>query len=906
MGRGAPLSYASFHRARLKCECGPHSASWSTLRFALRVEYPWRATGISFSSSSSPASRTVEPPPANTTPVKEWSVDDVVEWATQHRQLVAAVAERLRAEDVDGAALIELSSDEIKNELKLTLGLRKALERAIRELVVRKRPRDEDGDEEGHAQDGATPRPAPALRNPATIAPPSTCPTMSSATAATTVSADAIEEPISLHICDVASCVSASKPVNSVVKIDPSASLQTLKQSIAELKGVTLHVDNAHGTMGVNDGCIECTKCICRAALALDGGAPDTCACKPGALPARFNQQGSSNCLLCRGGLEDAAPASSDNSLVVGQCGCVLHKRCAEGWLRPKQVQRKATGVSFQIFARASRTVTLDVFPSDTLEDVAMLIQEKLSIPANSMVIMHSGRQLKRGQTLAALNVQKEATLMVNVTGRAMEGDTNTTLVMFQSGSTTCPVCSEHWRYMQLTGTEIGEPSPIRVMFPGEKAPLLIAAAEPLRASKIKEILHRECPDELQSRFLMSRGRPLFNGAWVEPGSYLYLCGQSKHEMMVKVHIHQIDSADPVLPVNIATTATCLKLKQEVQGMTGKQTGSFALVLPSAPDAPLRDADLINDILMCRDDNEPRLTMVESMSSKLVLDLATTSHILVSTIKSERQSLRDWGIASSSIIYASWRAADEGETYANFKENGHLTTFTASSAWSPSIEQTPRGMSMFLSALHVLTETLSDDQDSANAVISFLAALAPFPPAIICFKLLIDKADVTEAHQAALSQVLYTIMRSQLPASVRDGQVFEGSIVSFAWLYQFAKIRKVEPVKWEDYSLACELSYERLVDPVTFPSLPGERFSRANCVDYLPGGSRFRPDGRYTALAIKDAIEDIKTSSLLLAFPEKDEAKLLVSDLSSPTILSSKMLWEEAQRRVKQVPFFRI
>ena len=102
--------------------------------------------------------------------------------------------------------------------------------------------------------------------------------------------------------------------------------------------------------------------------------------------------------------------------------------------------------------------------------------------------------------------------------------------------------------------------------------------------------------------------------------------------------------------------------------MTGKRTGSFALVLPTATDAPLRDADVLNDILMIRGDNEPHLTMVESMSSKLVLDLATTSHILVSTDKSERQSLRDWGIESGAVIYASWRAADEGETYAKFKE----------------------------------------------------------------------------------------------------------------------------------------------------------------------------------------------------------------------------------------------
>jgi hypothetical protein len=849
--------------------------------------------------AATPVHHALDGPPAHSpSPVNKWSVDDVVDWATRHHDLVAEVADRLRAEDVDGAALIELTSEEIKTELKLTLGLRKALQRAIRELE-KKRQRD---DEEDGAEGGAGARSAPALRKPSTASPASSVPVSTAPAVA--------GNSISVHIRDIDSCIGASRLGEKILKIDATASLESLKTSIADLKGVPLRDRMDDSTQCDDDDrlqcqeCQECRECICKAALAVDGGAPESCACAPGDLPPRFSPHATT--CLCRGDLADAAPGSDDNSLSVGQCGCVLHKKCVEGWLRPKM--RASHGQSFQIFARAARTVTLIVFPSDTLEDVTVLCQEKLGIPAESMSLTYAGHQMKRGQSLADLNVQKDSTLMLKVTQRAVQGDTDKTLALFQSGSTTCPVCSEHWAFLQLTGAEIGKPAPIRVMFPGQTAPLLINAAESLAASEIKEALQTQRPQEMRSCFLMGRGRPLFDGASVGPGSSLYLCSKAKHEMMVKIHVHQIDSSAQALPVNIATTATCLELKQEVQAVTGKLAGRFALALLTAPEMPLRDAALLNDLLTFHGGVEPHLMMVETAPSNLVLDLATSSHILVSSAKSEQQSLQDWGVVDGAVVYVSWRAADQGEAYAKFKEDGRLATFTATSAWSPSIQQSSRGISMFLSALHVLTEKLSADQESANAVVSFLAALAPFPPAIIGLKLLIDKAAVTEAHQSALSQVLYTIMRSQLPAAVKDGQVFEGSIVSFAWLYQFAKVRKVETLEWETCSLACQLSYDRLVDPVLFASLPGEHFEREVCREYLPGGGRFRPDGPYRALTHKDMAEDAKTSSILLAFPGKDDATLLVTDLSfsREVCLSSKILWTEAQRRVKKVSFFRI
>ena len=89
------------------------------------------------------------PANANAMPeVKDWDVMRVVAWATQHAALGRSpkIAAALQREDVGGAALLELTSQEIKQELKLSLGLRKDLERAIADLkpTMNKRPRDDD------------------------------------------------------------------------------------------------------------------------------------------------------------------------------------------------------------------------------------------------------------------------------------------------------------------------------------------------------------------------------------------------------------------------------------------------------------------------------------------------------------------------------------------------------------------------------------------------------------------------------------------------------------------------------------------------------------------------------------------------------------------------------------------
>ena len=104
----------------------------------------------------------------------------------------------------------------------------------------------------------------------------------------------------------------------------------------------------------------------------------------------------------------DIASVLETQQTLTRSVGCATHHM----WRRSlPATTHLVQGMRIFVKTFYERTLTLEISPNDTLEDVSAKIQDKEGIPPERQNLLFGGKQLEYSRTLADYHIQNESTL---------------------------------------------------------------------------------------------------------------------------------------------------------------------------------------------------------------------------------------------------------------------------------------------------------------------------------------------------------------------------------------------------------------------------------------------------------------------------------------------------------------
>ncbi|KAG5847772.1 hypothetical protein ANANG_G00129750 [Anguilla anguilla] len=272
---------------------------------------------------------------------------------------------------------------------------------------------------------------------------------------------------------------------------------------------------------------------------------------------------------------------------------------------------------------------------------------------------------------------------------------------------------------------------------------------------------------------------------------------------------------------------------------TPKQNLRAAPAVTSQETSEIPGDDTVRCHIMLKGDYEIQLDLEKDTLGDLSRKLSKESGIPVHVLHARDveggpgQSLKDLEISSQSVVHFSLSSFDN--TYMNDTE-----FFTCDV--SPSVPQTQKGMSIFLSTFYVIYK--SDFGQKLQKVIALIRRLTGCNALAQALYQLVCRGEFgTRNQKIAIVEGLYLLFRELLPSKdkktcsqiIEDSEVFEYSNVCWAYLMSQSKDEKNED--FAPISLLCAGSGKSLREPVRIPGIPSV-FDRAYVLDKIRSGEK--------------------------------------------------------------------